>query len=56
MRSKVIGRSEEWQRLEECMQAECAQLIVVCGRRRVGKTFLIEEFFDKRFAFKLTGR
>ncbi|MDY6322469.1 MAG: ATP-binding protein [Succinivibrio sp.] len=55
MRSKVIGRSEEWQRLEECMQAECAQLIVVYGRRRVGKTFLIEEFFDKRFAFKLTG-
>lgn len=25
------------------------------GRRRVGKTFLVNHFFDKRFDFKLTG-
>lgn len=55
MKSKVIGREEEWQRLNECMHEDSAQLIVVYGRRRVGKTFLINEFFDSEFAFKLTG-
>lgn len=55
MKSKVIGREEEWQRLEECMQEDIAQLIVVYGRRRVGKTFLINEFFDDSFTFKFTG-
>lgn len=37
------------------MQEDSAQLVIVYGRRRVGKTFLINEFFDGRFAFKLTG-
>lgn len=55
MKSKVIGREMEWRRLEECIQADSAQLVVVYGRRRVGKTFLINEFFDNQFAFKLTG-
>ena len=32
-----------------------AQLVIVYGRRRVGKTYLIKEFFDYSFAFKLTG-
>ena len=55
MRERVIGRNEEWQRLEECRCSEFAQLVIVYGRRRVGKTFLINEFFDNKFAFKLTG-
>lgn len=55
MKDQVIGRDAEWQRLEECMQAHSAQLIEVSGRLRVGKTFLIEEFFDRQFAFRLTG-
>ncbi len=37
------------------MESDTAQLIVVYGRRRVGKTFLINEFFSNDFAFKLTG-
>lgn len=32
-----------------------AQLIIVYGRRRVGKTFLINEYFDETFAFHFTG-
>ncbi|MBQ7584170.1 MAG: ATP-binding protein [Lachnospiraceae bacterium] len=37
------------------MEADNAQLVIVYGRRRVGKTFLINEFFSNKFAFKLTG-
>lgn len=55
MNKKIIGRKIECERLDECMAANQAQLIIVYGRRRVGKTFLVNEYFDNRFAFKLTG-
>ncbi|MBR1757593.1 MAG: ATP-binding protein [Lachnospiraceae bacterium] len=51
----IIGRTYECERLSDCMNEDSAQLIVVYGRRRVGKTYLINEFFDNRFAFKVTG-
>ena len=53
--NKIIGRVEECERLEECMEEDSAQLIIVYGRRRVGKTYLINKYFDNQFAFKLTG-
>ena len=55
MRSRIIGRSEEISRLDRCMEASSAQLVIVYGRRRVGKTFLINEYFDSEFTFKITG-
>ena len=51
----IIGRSEEITRLDRCMEAISAQLIIIYGRRRVGKTYLINEYFNNEFAFKLTG-
>ena len=51
----LIGRKEECNRLERCMNSNQAQLVIVYGRRRVGKTFLINEYFENTFAFKLTG-
>ena len=52
---RIIGRAAEQERLEKCMCANQAQLVIVYGRRRVGKTFLINQFFGGRFDFKLTG-
>lgn len=52
---KIIGRIEECKRLDKCMRADNAQLVIVYGRRRVGKTYLINQYFDNKFAFKLTG-
>ena len=52
---KILGREEECRRLERCMDADNAQLVIVYGRRRVGKTFLINQFFGNKFAFKITG-
>ncbi len=37
------------------MKAATAQLIVVYGRRRVGKTFLVNQFFKDKLEFKVTG-
>ena len=53
--NKIIGRIEECKRLDSCLKADMAQLIIVYGRRRVGKTFLINQYFDNQFAFKVTG-
>ena len=51
----LIGRNKECDRLSKCMRANTSQLVIVYGRRRVGKTFLINEFFNNTFDFKLTG-
>lgn len=37
------------------MNADAAQLIIVYGRRRVGKTFLINQYYNNQFALKVTG-
>ena len=53
--NRLVGRIREIERLRECMETPEAQLIIVYGRRRVGKTFLIDTFFEKNYAFTLTG-
>lgn len=52
---KIIGRIDECKRLQECVGADSAQLVVVYGRRRVGKTYLINQYFNNQYAYKLTG-
>lgn len=43
---RLIGRETECKRLDKCMQAKTAQLIVVYGRRRVGKTYLVNHYAE----------
>ena len=52
---KIIGRKNEIRRLNSCIQETQSQLIIVYGRRRVGKTYLVNQFFHNTFAFKITG-
>ncbi len=42
----VIGREREIQQLERIEQSKKSEFIAVYGKRRVGKTFLIREFFN----------
>ncbi len=51
----MIGRKIELEKMEAAVSKDRAQLIAVYGRRRVGKTFLVNEFFGGRFAFKHTA-
>lgn len=51
----LIGREKEIKRLDRAMAENEAQLIIVYGRRRVGKTFLINEYFHNIYDFKFTG-
>ena len=54
-RQNIIGRNKEIQRLDRVVKEEQAQLVVVYGRRRVGKTYLIHQYFSGRFDFLFTG-
>ena len=51
----MIGRKVEQELLQEAIEKDRAQFVVVYGRRRVGKTFLVNEFFQNRYAFKHTA-
>ncbi len=53
---KVIGREREIQLLQEVWNSTKAEFVAVYGRRRVGKTYLIREFFQsKGFYLEFTG-
>ncbi len=51
----IAGRKEEIRKLERVLRSDQPELIAVYGRRRVGKTFLIREYFTERICFELTG-
>jgi len=51
----IIGRKREIERLTDYMNSDKAEFMVIYGRRRVGKTFLIKQFFKKQFTFYLSG-
>ena len=51
----IIGREEEKKILSEALHSKDAALITVYGRRRIGKTFLVRNFFEKYIKFELTG-
>ena len=51
----IVGRKEEQETIKHILKSEKAEFVVVYGRRRVGKTFLIKEFFQEKFSFYSTG-
>lgn len=51
----IVGRKREMLELERYFDSGRPELVVVYGRRRVGKTFLIKEYFENDFAFYFTG-
>jgi len=44
---KIIGRVEEQEILGEILKSKRAEFLALYGRRRVGKTFLVRNFFEK---------
>ena len=52
---KIIGRKREKDILSGCLTSKRPEFVVVFGRRRVGKTFLIKEYFNGQFSFYATG-
>lgn len=54
-KSFVVGRKREIALFKECLKTPKSEFVVVYGRRRIGKTFIINESLSKNFVFKATG-
>jgi AAA+ ATPase superfamily predicted ATPase len=54
---KIIGREDEKIKLNEAFKSKKAEFIVIYGRRRVGKTYLVRTFFTQKkcVLFHITG-
>ena len=51
---KIIGREQEINKLNEIKDKKDASLIAIYGRRRIGKTFLIRNYFKDEIIFEIT--
>ena len=51
----IIGREDEKTLLSKIEQSGDPELVAIYGRRRVGKTFLILNAFEKQLAFEFSG-
>lgn len=52
----LVGRHKEIAALKECMMSPKSEFVIVCGRRRIGKTFLIDQYFGGRYDFSFVGK
>jgi len=52
---EIIGRIPEQELFKEIMQSNASEFIAVYGRRRVGKTFLIRNYFKQQMVFDCSG-
>ena len=55
MKNDIVGRKRAIHLLTNALNEKDASLVIVTGRRRVGKTFLVNNVFDNDFVFKITG-
>ena len=55
MNHLFIGREKEQQLLKEFIASDQSEFITVYGRRRVGKTFLIQQVIGENYAFYVAG-
>ena len=52
---EIIGRDKEKAALKQYIESDAPEFLAVYGRRRIGKTFLIREFFRGKITFYATG-
>ena len=55
MKENIIGRKEEKLTLRRIYDSDKSEFVAVCGRRRVGKTFLVREYFEGKIVFQTSG-
>lgn len=52
---QLIGRLAECRELKWAMDSQRSEFIILYGRRRIGKTFLIRKFFNDTYTFHYVG-
>lgn len=51
----IVGREHEQDILQHCLETPRAEFIAVYGRRRIGKTYLVKQYFKDTFDFYTSG-
>mgnify|MGYP002627464908 FL=1 len=52
---QLIGRKQEVAELMRCYHSDRSEFVILYGRRRIGKPFLVCHTFGNRFTFQFTG-
>lgn len=55
MIEEIIGREDEISQLQKVYESQRPEFVAVYGRRRIGKTFLIDKLFAEKYDFYITG-
>lgn len=51
----MVGRKPEIEILFDALKSPRAELIAIYGRRRIGKTFMVRQAFEKEMVFEFSG-
>jgi uncharacterized protein len=51
----MVGRETQTEQLHEALNSSKSAFIALTGRRRVGKTYLVDEVFKKNICLRVTG-
>lgn len=55
MVNRLIGREKECLELKRCVDSDRSEFVIIYGRRRVGKTFLVDQYFSGKYDFSFVG-
>ena len=53
--ARIIGRNKEIKELHTLYKSNQAHLVAIYGRRRVGKTFLVDQALNGKITFRHAG-
>jgi len=53
--NNIIGRDDEIKSLERILKSTKSEFVAIYGRRRVGKSYLVEEVYRNKIAFRAIG-
>lgn len=51
----LVGRERECNELRRVMESDRSEFVIVYGRRRVGKTFLVDQCYQGKYDFTFVG-
>jgi len=53
--NSIIGRTEEIKKLEKFLKSSKSEFVAIYRRRRVGKSYLVEEVYKNKIVFRAIG-
>ena len=53
MQDKLVSRDRECDELLRCLESDRSEFVIISGRRRIGKTYLIDKFTAVRRNFTI---